>query len=164
MGIKRSIEIAAEITGTKASRIAADAAMQQAERLLREDADIRPSTHKVKRGKQGATGRTRVERCRWEEVVDLNDEVDETVTHWGVVCHSKDNEWYVTTAAESENRMDLNTVQVRHRTDRIVGVMGFWEKRDLRFAPIGRAHRDWAVTDRMILGWSADKEYYFYRK
>lgn len=65
MGIKKSVAIVAEITGTKASRLAAMAAEQRAERLLRED-ETRPATHKVKRGKQGLPGRTRVERARCE--------------------------------------------------------------------------------------------------
>lgn len=157
--------VAAAELGIKPSRYARELRAEQAERLLREDGSAeRPTTRKVKAGKQGVAGRTRVERCaRWDEV-DFNDEVEHEY-HWGVVCHSKDDEWYVTTAAMLEDRMDLNSVQVRHHTDRIIGVMGFWEKRDLRFAPLGRAHRDWAATEgRIIVGWSLDKEYYFYRK
>lgn len=162
MGIKRNIAIVSEIMSVKASRLQATARAEQAERLFRQDEQVRPV--KAKSGKQSLRGRVRVERCtRWEEVADFNDEVEREY-HWGVVCHTSDGQWYVTTAAESENRMDLNTVAVRHCGDRIIGVMGYWE-RDLRFAPIDRAHRDWASTDnRIILGWSADGEYYFYRK
>lgn len=165
MGIKRNTQIAAEILAVKASRLQAVAYAEQAERLLRED--DRPTARKAKKGKQAIAGRTRVERVerctRWEEVADFNDEVEREY-HWGVVCHTSDGQWYVTTAAMLEDRIDLNTVAVRHHTDRVIGVMGYWE-RDLRFAPIGRAHRDWASTDnRIIVGWSADGEYYFYRK
>lgn len=171
MRIKHSAAIsayaakAADELGLKPSRAGWAVRTQQAERLARLlEAEERSTTRKVKAGVQVVMGRVRVERCtRWEEVADFNDEVEREY-HWGVVCHTSDGQWYVTTAAESENRMDLNTVAVRHHSDRIIGVMGYWE-RDLRFAPIGRAHRDWASTDnRIILGWSADGEYYFYRK
>lgn len=157
--------ITADELGIKPSRAGWAVRTQQAERLARLlEAEERVSTHKPKAGKQAIAGRVRVERAEeMEEVADFNDEVEREY-HWGVVCHTSDGQWYVTTAAESENRMDLNTVAVRHHSDRIIGVMGYWE-RDLRFAPIGRAHRDWASTDnRIILGWSADGEYYFYRK
>lgn len=172
MRIKHNATIAAHATaiadelGIKPSRAGRAVRAEQADRLARLlEAEERPSTRKTKAGMQSLRGRVRVERCtRWEEVADFNDEVDERPTHWGVVCHSGHGQWYVTTAAECEGRIDLNTVAVRHHTDRVIGVMGYWE-RDLRFAPIGRAHRDWAATEsRIIVGWSLDKEYYFYRK
>jgi hypothetical protein len=157
--------VAADELGIKPSRSGWKIRAEQAERLARLlEMEDRPSTHKAKRGKQAVAGRVRVERVEVEVEEELVD-FDERPTHWGVVCHSANGEWYVTTAAMLEDRIDLNTVAVRHYTDRVIGVMGFWEKRDLRFAAVGRAHRDWAATDdRLILGWSLDKEYYFYRK
>lgn len=78
MGIKNSVRITAEILSTKASRLAASAAMQQAERLLQDEP--RPVTVKVKRGKQSLRGRTRVERVRPAREV----EVEESFS-WGYV-------------------------------------------------------------------------------
>lgn len=69
MGIKNSVQIAAEITGVKASRLQAVSAMQQAGRLLREEV---PTTRKAKRGVQAERGRVRVERSsRWDEAETL---------------------------------------------------------------------------------------------
>lgn len=89
MGIKKNVQIAAEITGVKASRLqaaawlqqtermtSADAVMQQVERLqqeaerLQQEAErllaqeVRPVTVKAKRGVQAERGRVRVERNR----------------------------------------------------------------------------------------------------
>jgi len=81
MGIKRNVEITAEVLNTKASRIAADVAMQQAKRLLQEDEQAERSTRKAKRGKQGLPGRVRVDRAREVE------EVESLATYgsWGYV-------------------------------------------------------------------------------
>lgn len=72
----------ADELGIKPSRIAAAIRAEQAERLLREDEQAeRPSTRKVKAGKQGLPGRTRVERAvAVEEVESLA-----TYGSWGYV-------------------------------------------------------------------------------
>lgn len=156
---------AAEELGMKPSRYGWGVRQAQAERLARLlEAEDRVSTRKVKQGKQAIAGRTRVERVNVKEVEVEMEVVDNRPRHWGVVCCTADGECYVTTASEQEGRMDLNSVAVLYHTDRIVGVMGFWQS-DLRFAPSDYAHRDWAETEsRSILGWSTNKEYYFYRK
>lgn len=168
MRIKHSVKIAARAAaaadefGIKPSRAGWAVRAEQVERLARLlEMEERVSTHKPKRGKQAIVGRTRVEWVA-EEVETV--EADDRPRHWGVVCQTATGVVYVTTASEQEGRMDLNSVAVLYHTDRIVGVMGFWQS-DLRFAPSDYAHRDWAETEsRSILGWSTDKEYYFYRK
>jgi hypothetical protein len=69
MGIKRNIEITAEVLNTKASRLQAIDRAEQAERLLRMD-EARPATTKVKKGVQALTGRTRVDRAREEVEIE----------------------------------------------------------------------------------------------
>lgn len=71
MGIKNSVRITAEVIGVKAERLAATAAEQQASRIVLGDHDVRPNTRKPKSGKQGATGRVRVERVREERTATI---------------------------------------------------------------------------------------------
>lgn len=79
MGIKKNVQVLAEVLNTKPARLQAIARAEQVERLLRED--VRPSTRKVKAGVQGVAGRTRVDRAREVE------EVESLATYgsWGYV-------------------------------------------------------------------------------
>lgn len=84
MGIKRNTTIIAEVLAVKPSRLQAAAAMQQAERLLRDD--IRPERPaKPKAGKQAQRGRVRVDRARpaivtAQRVLQLEDMLAEMAT------------------------------------------------------------------------------------
>jgi hypothetical protein len=76
---------------------------------------------------------------------------DESVTddrdyHWGVVVNSATHGWVVTTAAADEaGLIDLATVG---ESGKVVGVTGWWRRRDTRFEPIETAVRpNWCVSE-----------------
>lgn len=129
MGIKKSVQIAAETLNAKASRLQAMATMQQAERLLRED-ETRPATHKAKRGKQAIAGRVRVERSRPAVVTTKHIlELEGMLADMAVAETLKDERGY---AYSVSPKVGLRWV---HPAKLVVGTTGFYSNATCWFVP-----------------------------